>query len=215
MDISRFTVVWLPVVGGLVFLVLFVAPPLRLKRSTGESGFMLFRSDSSAERVVGVGLACLTAGVMAWLLVLALSGPGRLNIWNTRPGLQALGWALIISGASVVALAQRQMGTSWRVGIDPRPTTLVTHGLFSLVRNPIFAGVLLLLLGVVLLTPSPWTISGWLHALLLVALQARLEEEHLARVHGPRYLDYATRVGRFVPWLGLLDSKAGAPRRDR
>ncbi len=76
--------------------------------------------------------------------------------------------------------------------------------MFKFVRNPIYTGVLIGLAGLTLLTPAPWTVSGWLVALLVVAMQARLEEEHLSQLHGETYSDYASSVGRFLPGLGRL-----------
>ena len=62
----------------------------------------------------------------------------------------------------------------------------------------------LTLAGVVLLAPSPWSVMGLLWAASLVAMQTRLEEQHLARLRGNAYRAYARRTGRFVPGLGRL-----------
>jgi protein-S-isoprenylcysteine O-methyltransferase Ste14 len=105
----------------------------------------------------------------------------------------------------VIALAW----PTWRVGIDDRPTSLVTGGLFAVSRNPIFFGMFLSFLGVVLITPAPWTVTGFTVAVPLVSLQVRLEERNLLRIHGEAYLAYAARVGRFLPWVGRLRSASG------
>jgi protein-S-isoprenylcysteine O-methyltransferase Ste14 len=40
---------------------------------------------------------------------------------------------------TMTMVSQYQMGNSWRVGVDPHETTeLVSRGLFTVVRNPIF-----------------------------------------------------------------------------
>ena len=67
--------------------------------------------------------------------------------------------------------------------------------------------MLLMLLGLVLLTPSPWSFMGWLWAATLTALQVRVEERHLVALHGEAYARYASRVGRFVPCLGRLSPR--------
>ena len=41
---------------------------------------------------------------------------------------------------------------------------------------------------------------------MALAAQTRLEEKHLAGLHGPSYRAYAARVGRFVPGIGRLDA---------
>ena len=91
------------------------------------------------------------------------------------------------------------MGASWRAGIDPLPTALVTNGLYAVARNPIFAGVMLTVAGVVAITPSPWSILISAPVFLLINLQVRAEERHLIALHGARYLDYASRVAGFCP----------------
>jgi protein-S-isoprenylcysteine O-methyltransferase Ste14 len=48
---------------------------------------------------------------------------------------------------------------SWRIGIDTKTKTeLVTNGLFSISRNPIFFGMIITLIGVFLATPNALTV---------------------------------------------------------
>jgi protein-S-isoprenylcysteine O-methyltransferase Ste14 len=94
------------------------------------------------------------------------------------------------------------MGRSFRVGIDDRPTALVTTGVFRYVRNPIFSGLVISLSGFVLLTPSPWSLIVLLWIAGLISVQVRFEEAHLLSMHGEPYALYAGRVGRFVPGIG-------------
>jgi len=56
-------------------------------------------------------------------------------------------------------------------------------------------------------------VPNLLAALMLAAvvtaqqIQVRLvEEPYLRRVHGDAYRRYATRTGRFLPWIGRLPS---------
>jgi protein-S-isoprenylcysteine O-methyltransferase Ste14 len=59
--------------------------------------------------------------------------------------------------------------------------------------------------GLVLLVPSVIAIAALGALLAGLELQVRVvEEPHLLRVHGDSYRDYAARVGRFVPGIGLL-----------
>ena len=68
-------------------------------------------------------------------------------------GLAVAGLLLCALGVLVIAIAQRQMGESFRIGIDDAKTPLVSRGLFRHVRNPIYSGLLVLLLGVMLAIP--------------------------------------------------------------
>ena len=119
---------------------------------------------------------------------------------------QAAGIVLATVGLAVTLAAQWAMGDSWRVGVDPgERTELVTRGPFSVVRNPIYSGVVPFFAGVALLVPNPVAIGGFALLIAGLELQTRLvEEPYLRQVHGSSYAEYAARVGRFVPGLGRL-----------
>lgn len=78
-------------------------------------------------------------------------------------------------------------------------TTLVTSGIFSITRNPMYVGMLLILVAIVL-----WfgAISGLvavpLFFLVIDRFQIRVEENHLFEKFGKAYRDYAQRVPRWL-----------------
>jgi protein-S-isoprenylcysteine O-methyltransferase Ste14 len=80
---------------------------------------------------------------------------------------------------------------------------LVTGGIYGVVRNPIYTGLLLAGLGLVVFGASLWHIVTWLALLALLAGKARWEERMLRARH-PDFDAYAARVGRFVPGVGRL-----------
>lgn len=156
------------------------------------------------QRLIGALMGLLVLGVIVWALLFRAVGPAWLGVWAVSAMVRAAGWSLMALGLVITLVAQRQMGGSWRIGIDDRPTELVTHGLFGYCRNPIFSGMLITLLGAVLFAPAAWSVAGFLVACCLISIQVRLEEDTLLRLHGRSYLDYASRVGRFVPVIGRL-----------
>ena len=96
------------------------------------------------------------------------------------------------------------MGASWRIGVDPDERTgLVTHGLFALVRNPIFTAMLVTALGLTLMVGNVISLTGLAALFAALEVQVRLvEEPYLLTVHGPDYERYSTTAGRFLPGLG-------------
>jgi protein-S-isoprenylcysteine O-methyltransferase Ste14 len=179
-------------------------PALRLRALVGTTGIVVHRAPSAIHRFVSASLGAYTVALAAWVALYAHFGPEALGVWATSPASLAFAVALLLLGLSLMAAAQRQMGTSWRVGIDSARTPLVTAGLYGVTRNPIYAAAILAVVGIAWLTPSSWTILGAAQAVTLIALQARLEEDHLARTHGDEYRAYAARVGRFWPGIGRL-----------
>ncbi len=194
----------------LTYLILFaiiavVIPTLRMKRRTGGTGFVAHRAPTPVHEVAIEGMRLITPAVFAWPVLFAMLGPERLDVWSAPAVITWLGWACAVAGLLVVVAAQTNMGASWRIGIDSeKKTDLVTHGLFGVVRNPIFAGMLLAVIGITLITPSPWMVMGTLFVAYTVSVQVRLEEEHLLALHGEVYRAYAARVGRFFPGVAKL-----------
>ncbi|HZI06345.1 MAG TPA: isoprenylcysteine carboxylmethyltransferase family protein [Archangium sp.] len=204
MDVIAFTRIALPFTALAFLLFAMVWPSVRLRRRTGKGALVVHQKANPFQRVMGVGMGLFMLGVMVWSLLYPLLGEGPLGIWQVPALLRWMGWCLVAGGLLVTVMAQAQMGASWRIGIDRERTELVTGGLFAVVRNPIFTGMLLVVTGLTLATPSAWTVMAWADYILLVSLQVRLEEEHLLRLHGGAYRAYATRVGRFIPGVGRL-----------
>jgi protein-S-isoprenylcysteine O-methyltransferase Ste14 len=117
----------------------------------------------------------------------------------------AAGFVLAVCGLAATMYAQLDMGDSWRVGVDTsETTTLVRTGTFKLVRNPIFAAMLVFTLGQTLLAPNPVAIAVFAIFLAAIEVSVRtVEEPYLLGVHGAAYHEYTARVGRFVPGIGL------------
>lgn len=193
------------------FLFAIVLPTLRLRLQTGTWAIVFLRGADPFQRLIGAAFAAYLGGVAAWAVLYAAVGPAPLDVYRAPAAVTAAGWALIAVGFAIILVAQAAMGASWRVGIDDRKTALVTGGPFRLVRNPIFSAMLATLAGLVLVTPSPWTIMGWIGAALLLAIETRLEEQHLVGTHGDEYRVYAARVGRFVPGIGRLSASPSSP----
>jgi protein-S-isoprenylcysteine O-methyltransferase Ste14 len=192
------------VILGVFALVVVALPILRMRARWGTTGVVLHRAPSTLHRLVSAALGAYAAGAFAWSLLYVRIGPVPLGVFPADPAVLAVALALLGVAIVLAAAAQRQMGASWRVGIEARRTELVTHGLFGIVRNPIYTAMLLAFAGLALLTPSCWTLLGAAQAMFVLALQARLEEEHLANMHGDSYRRYASRVGRFWPRIGRL-----------
>lgn len=187
-----------------VLAVTMLLPSLRVWRRTGIWPFVFSREADPFQRLMGVATSTSISGVLLWAILFALFGPERLGVISLPVSVTIAGWMAVLLGALIVVVSQVQMGDSWRIGIDDRPTELVTKGLFGVVRNPIFSGLLLAFIGFLLITPASWTVMGFLTICILLELQTRLEEQHLLRLHGESYRVYAGRVGRFVPMFGKL-----------
>ena len=175
-------------------------------RRTGSSGFKGVSGRlGSAEWFAGIFfVVALLVGVVAPVLAL-VDVVEPIDVLDTA-GVHGAGIVLFAAGLAATLAAQLAMGESWRIGVDERERTeLVTDGPFALARNPIFAAMLPTSLGLALMVPSWVALVGLVALFLALELQVRVvEEPYLRRVHGSTYGDYASRVGRFMPGVGLL-----------
>lgn len=127
-------------------------------------------------------------GLVAW-------GPGLL--------LLALGEGLRILGVAVIGKESRTRGSGVR--------RLVTAGPFASVRNPLYLGNLLIMLGVTFLSELLWLVpvAAALFAVQYVPI-VLWEEQTLQERFGGEYTAYCQQVPRWIPrWS--LSGPAAAP----
>src|SRR5690349_2845433 len=126
-----------PVSVGLFVIAALVWPLVRLYARTGTLGFVGHRGTDPVHRLTGAAFVAAVAGGAAYAVGVAVLGAGRMGAWAPPVPVFAVGLLLNAIGLGIVVAAQAQMGRSWRIGIDDRPTDLVEHGLYAMSRNPI------------------------------------------------------------------------------
>jgi protein-S-isoprenylcysteine O-methyltransferase Ste14 len=114
---------------------------------------------------------------------------------GTRGWLAVVGVMSLLCGVVVVVLAVTGLGSALTANPAPLPgVTMRTDGIYSVVRHPIYAGLLQIAVGVALLT-GPWTLVPALALTVVLDLKRRVEESFLEQA----YLDYAAYRER-VRW---------------
>ena len=111
-----------------------------------------------------------------------------------------LGAALIFAGFGITVYADSQFKrVNTPVHPYEKPMTLVTDGVFSFTRNPMYLGLAVALLGIamVLGTVTPFLVPPLFVWLITVRFIAR-EEANLAAQFGETYHAYARRVRRWL-----------------
>jgi len=114
----------------------------------------------------------------------------------------ALGFALSFWCAMEFALRGR--GTP--APFDP-PRRLVITGMYRWVRNPMYVGMAVMLIGEALLLPQIWREMAALIAVLSIVVTVvvvRKEEPDLRRMFGSDYEEYCRQVPRWIPRLTPL-----------
>lgn len=186
---------------ALFFLAAFFWPTWRLWRRHRTNALVLPRDDS-AQGLVGRWFRAALLAIPVALVPVAIGmSPellGRLA-WVESEAFRSVGWAIHAVSLVWVIVAQAQMGSSWRIGIDAAAQPpLVRTGLFALSRNPIFLGMRLALLGLFLVLPTGATLAILVLGEALMQLQVRLEEAHLTEAIGPKYETYRRSTRRWL-----------------
>jgi len=186
----------------LYFVIVFIVPSVRVKRKTGINPYV-FKKSASAHDYLGK----VSAPITSLILIVALCNlvfPASYRYfapftWLEFNLLKFAGLFLIHISLLWIVIAQFQMSSSWRIGIDQSAITeLKTGGLFSVSRNPVFLGMIITLTGIFFILPNAITLLTVVSSTLLFQVQVRLEEEYLSKVHGTSYRDYCSDVNRWL-----------------
>lgn len=147
--------------------------------------------------------------ILLWQVVPAVAASAN-NVWLATPAVATNNvflWAPRLAAAAVAVLAFALtipnwfgMGRNWSMAIVPgKRCRLITNGMFSYVRHPIYALSISLMLATVVVTLSPAMVVIALIHITMLCIKATSEEEYLKRVHGAEYREYCHRTGRFFP----------------
>jgi protein-S-isoprenylcysteine O-methyltransferase Ste14 len=155
----------------------------RLRALLGSAGFLL------------LGGPTLIAGLVPWLLTRWHSDDPPLALQVLGVLLLALGAILVVEAFARFALEGRGTPMPWAP-----PTRFVARGSYRFVRNPMYVGVVSLILGQALLLGREilllWAAASAAIFHLFVVLE---EEPGLRRRFGADYEEYSRQVGRWLP----------------
>jgi protein-S-isoprenylcysteine O-methyltransferase Ste14 len=142
--------------------------------------------------------------VLQFLLFVAVIGAGFAGpAWDgaARVVGALAGLALIIFGVGLVTAGI--LGLRRQLTAYPRPVPggrLIEHGVFGLVRHPMYGGLVIAALGWSLVMASPMALAGAFVLGVFFDLKSRREETWLVEQFAG-YAAYRRRTRRLIPWL--------------
>ena len=185
----------------LVFLVFAVGGRIALHYlATGDHGIRTVKP--SASRIAKSASFLLLTSFIATFVLSFLDAIGTVQPQVQIGGsANTIGASISLAGIALMVVSQYQMGVSWRFGVDQdEKTDLVMRGLYSLARNPIYSGVFLFYIGLLVLLPHILMLLFITMTCLSIEMQVRfVEEPHLRDLHGAAYEKYAEQTGRYFP----------------
>jgi protein-S-isoprenylcysteine O-methyltransferase Ste14 len=139
------------------------------------------------------------ATVVGILLIFGLKRPWT-RLWPVSVPLLCVAIILMLCGFSFAIWARRHLGRYWSARVTVKEGhQLIESGPYSLVRHPIYSGLLLSMAATVMTIGTLQSVCGY--AVLLGALIFKLAaEERLLAAHlGQPYQDYQQRVKALIP----------------
>lgn len=174
-----------------------------LNRGKKQSGpFRLTRS-SRDTRGRGKDYKAISVGYVFTQFIMLVSAP--VEKWTTGaqlPVIQQLVGGIIGLGGFIAAYtAYKALGRNFRVFAAPRRSgTLMTGGIYSKVRHPMYTSVILAFLGYVIFWGSTFAFPFWVVMTVLYLIKGWKEEGVLEQRY-PDYADYRRRTWMFLPYI--------------
>ena len=194
---------YLPLSMMVMFVVVVIVGRVTVQlTSVGDSGI---RSAAKLKTTKLVIISSLMFGTLVVQLLLtllyatALIKP-QIALGNTSTW---IGLALCCSGILFASYSQFAMGMNWRIGVDPEEQTeLVTDGIYSKIRNPIYTACIVHGLGLLVLAPNTLVLVNGLVGFYAIRAYVRhIEEPYLIKLHGDQYVQYMQSTGSYLPRL--------------
>jgi protein-S-isoprenylcysteine O-methyltransferase Ste14 len=183
--------------------------PARMRRAGKTTGRgRLGRSKREAAVMAGI-----LAGV--WILPLIRIFSSRLDAFDFHlPSWTAwTGIGLFAASLAVRLAGQTALGDSWSpTGDASGNRRLVTSGIYSRIRHPLYASMVLWGAAQPMLLPNGLAgFGGILAAVLIWCVRVPAEERALAAAFGDAYVAYAGRTGRIAPRMGRKARQVDGP----
>jgi protein-S-isoprenylcysteine O-methyltransferase Ste14 len=121
--------------------------------------------------------------------------------------LMVIGFVVALSGEMLRLWAVSYIGSESRTTSGVGGSNLVTQGPFSLMRNPLYIGNIMLYVGIGIMSNAffPWLpIIAFLYFVFQYYVIIINEEDYLRETYKDKFVQYCKSTNRFLPWFNRL-----------
>jgi protein-S-isoprenylcysteine O-methyltransferase Ste14 len=180
--------------AGAIAWYAIMHPHIRRSRKTRTA----HRRECARERVL---LSISFTGLFVIPAIYSFTGQPRFADYAFAPPLAWLGVVVLTAALALFFHTHRTLGRFWSVTLEIRRNHgLVTDGIYSWVRHPMYSAYFLWALSQALLLPN-WIAgtAGLVGFGTLFAFRVRREEHMMLQTFGDAYAAYAARTKRIIP----------------
>lgn len=117
---------------------------------------------------------------------------------------EIVGIVLFGMGVALAFIARKQLGDNWSPSIkikDEKGKKLITSGLYSKVRHPIYLSLILMIAGIDLYS-FDYVLLGLSAAnLIIIVVRSEFEEKELKNRFGDEYYEYEKKTKKILPGI--------------
>lgn len=111
-----------------------------------------------------------------------------------------IGLSLCVVGAIIACWSRYNLGNNWSISIQKKENhQLIQNGVYSIIRHPIYTGLLLLFTGDSLIVGDNRAIIAVLIVFVSLWFKLKKEEKMLIETFGNQYTEYKTRTKALIP----------------
>lgn len=188
-----------------IFLSLIMGKSFYLRKKEKINTFLVIGRISSIQTITSLSSFILTTLFLFTLIFYLINkdfeaflSPLYLSILD-YVSVKISGLSLVLLGFIIDITALINLGDSWRVGIDANnPGELVTRGVYSISRHPIYIFFYLYFLGTFLINANLIFLIYFLFILVNLYFQAVQEEKFLKEKFGKKYTEYINSTARYI-----------------
>ncbi len=138
--------------------------------------------------------------VLTWLAVIAISLVTRIDIPLPTAVVKILGWLIFLLGMFVFAWAAFYLRRAFFGNVEPVSDKLITTGPYRFVRHPLYLGMIISTVGLIVGLKSIWGLVGVVVLFIPTAIyRAKLEEGAMALRFGKEWDEYVKRTCFMFP----------------
>jgi protein-S-isoprenylcysteine O-methyltransferase Ste14 len=154
------------------------------------------------------GTGVIPVVIITTVIHLAVPRADWQSVTFSAPWAQFLGLAILLAATALTLWARFVLGLMWSaVPAVKEGHQLRTSGPYAITRHPIYAGLLGMLLGSLLVAGAGWWIVPFPVALILIEFKIRIEERFMTAEFPEEYPRYRKRVPQLVPGLRLVTGR--------